>query len=76
MKRIVTLRVKIVKDILTIICVYASEEGRKEETQFFCEALQREINKYKISHHLIIAGDLNARVGNQSLMWRVFSERV
>ena len=26
--------------------------------------LQREVKKYKISDHLIIAGDLNACVGN------------
>ena len=32
--------------------------------QFFYEMLQSEVNKYKISVHLIIAGDLNVRVGN------------
>ena len=59
-ERVVTLLVQIERGILAIVGVYAPEEGRKQETQFYYEMLQREVNKYKISDRLIIAGYLNS----------------
>ena len=60
----VTLRIQIQRGILTIICVYAPEEGRKENTQLCYDMLQKEVNKFKIRDHLLIARNLNACVGN------------
>jgi hypothetical protein len=63
--RIITVRLKTNRGHTTIIGVYASEEGREEETRHFDEHLQKEVDKYSKSESLIISGDLNARVGNQ-----------
>ena len=65
--RIITVRLKTNRGHITIIGVYAPEEGREEETRCFYKQLQKEVNKYNKSDNLIISGDLNARVGNQPI---------
>ena len=47
-----------------MIGVYAPEDGRKEETEHFYNTLKKEVDKPVKTDHLIIAGDLNARVDN------------
>ena len=49
---------------ITIIGVYAPEEGRKEEVRRFYKQLRKEVYKYSKSDSLMISGDLNATVGN------------
>ena len=50
---------------ITVIGVYAPEEGTEEETRRFYKQLQTEVDKYNKSDSLMTSGDLNARVGNQ-----------
>jgi len=66
--RIITVRLKTNRGHITIIGVYAPEEGREEETRRFYKQLQKEVDKYNKSDSLIISGDLNARVGNQPIL--------
>jgi exonuclease III len=66
-KRIVIARLKINRGHLTVIGVYAPEEGKTEETEIFYEELQKQINKYNKQDYVIIIGDLNARVGTQPI---------
>lgn len=46
-KKIVRTTLKIRRGYLTIIGTYATEEGKKEETEEFYETLQKQINKQK-----------------------------
>jgi len=64
---IITVRLKTNKGHITAIGVYASEEGREEETRHFYKQLQKEVDKCNRSDSVIISGDLNARVGNQPI---------
>jgi len=65
--RIITVGLKTNRRHITIIGVYAPEEGRQEETRRFYKQLQTDVDKYNKSDSLIISGDLNARVGNQPI---------
>jgi exonuclease III len=44
-ERIITIRFRIPRNHVTVVGVYSPEEGKKEETQQFCEQLQNEIIK-------------------------------
>ena len=66
-ERIITVRLKTNRRHITIIGVYALEEGREEETRCFYKQLQEEVDKYSKSDSLIISGDRNARVGIQPI---------
>ena len=61
----ITVRLKTNRGHITIIGVYAPEEGREEETRRYYKQLQKEVDKYSKSDSLIISRNLNARVGNQ-----------
>lgn len=63
-ERILITRLKIDRGHLTILGVYAPEEGKKEETQTFYEELQKVLNKINKNDFIVLSGDLNARVGN------------
>lgn len=63
-ERIVTVRLKIDRNYLNIVGVYAPEEGKIEDTTIFYDKLQQELNGIKNTENIIIGGDLNARVGN------------
>ena len=65
--RIITVHLITNRGHITIIGVYAPEEGREEEMKCFYKQLQKEVDKYNKSDSLIISGDLNARVGNQPI---------
>lgn len=47
--------------IMVVISVYASDEGKREETMRSYEKLQQEIFKYK-NQHLVMANELNIKV--------------
>ena len=59
-ERIVSARMRLKKDFLTIIGVYAPEEGREEQSEEFYKQLQRAVQAVNPEDKLIIAGDLNA----------------
>jgi len=65
--RIITVCLKTNRGLITIIGVYAPEEGREGETRCFYKQLQKEVDRYSKSDSLIISRDLNARVGNQPI---------
>jgi len=49
---------------LTLLAVYAPEEGKAEQTEEFYETLQNQIHKISKNDYIVVAGDYNARVGN------------
>jgi len=49
---------------LTLLAVYAPEEGKTEQTEEFYEPLQDQIDKINKNDYIIVARDYNARVGN------------
>ena len=49
---------------LTLLAVYAHEEGKTERTKEFYETLQDQIDKISKNYYIVVAGDYNARVGN------------
>jgi endonuclease/exonuclease/phosphatase family metal-dependent hydrolase len=50
---------------MTVIGIYAPVEGKYIETTEFYDEIQEVIDKANKKDHLIIAGDFNARIGNQ-----------
>jgi len=65
--RTITVRLKTNRGHITIVGVYAPEEGREEITRRFYKQLRKEVDKYNKSDSLIIPENLNARVGNQQI---------
>ena len=63
-ERIITTRFKIDRGHLNIIAVYELEGGKKEDTVKLYDDLQNTLNTCNKSEHVLICGDLNARVGN------------
>jgi len=63
-ERILQLRYKLQRAYLTLLAVYAPEEGKTEQTEEFYETLQDQIDKISKNDYIVIAGDYNARVGN------------
>ena len=63
-ERTLQLRYKLQRGYLTLIAVYAPEEGKLEQTEEFYETLQDHVDKINKSDYIIVAGDYNARVGN------------
>jgi hypothetical protein len=51
------------KGYLTLLAVYAPEEGKTEQTEEFYETLQDLIDKINKNDYITIDGDYNARVG-------------
>jgi len=62
-ERILQLRYKLQRGYLTLLAVYAPEEGKTEQTEEFYETLQDQIDKINKSDYIIVAGDYNASVG-------------
>lgn len=46
---------------MIIICVYIPEDGKKEETIEFYNALETLLDKYNKSHDVLLVGDMSAR---------------
>ena len=63
-ERILQLRYKLQREYLTLIAVYAPEEGKTEQTEEFYETLQDQTDKISKNDYIVFAGDYNARVGN------------
>jgi len=63
-ERILQLRYKLQRGYLTLLAVYAPEEGKTEQTEEFYETLQVQIDKMSKNDYIVVAGDYNARVGN------------
>lgn len=61
--RIINVRIKVHRGYLTIVGIYAPEEGRKDESIEFYEHLQKHINSVRKTDYIAICGDFNARVG-------------
>jgi len=62
-ERTLQLRYKLQRGYLTLLAVYAPEEGKTEQTEEFYETLQDQIDKINKNDYIIVAGDYNARVG-------------
>jgi exonuclease III len=60
-------RLKLSRLNLTIFGLYDPEEGREEGSNEFYKQLQDIYNKLNKNDHVILVGDLNARVGNKSI---------
>ncbi len=52
---------------MTIIGIYAPEEGKREETEIFYDQLQKQLEKNNKNDYIILCDDFNARVGNTSI---------
>jgi len=63
-ERILQLRYKLQRGYLTLLAVYAPEEGKTEQTEEFYENLQDQIEKISKNDYTVFTGDYNARVGN------------
>jgi exonuclease III len=66
-ERILEVRLKLSRGTLTILGLYAPEEGREEDSDEFYKQLQDIYNKLNKNDYIFLAGDLNARVGNKSI---------
>ncbi|XP_022204516.1 craniofacial development protein 2-like [Nilaparvata lugens] len=66
-ERIIRVRFKMDRGYLTLFGTYAPEEGKKEATIEFYEELQKQLTACNKADYVIVAGDLNARVGNQPI---------
>lgn len=56
---------------MTIIDVYAPEEGNKTDTEISYDRLQKQIDKVNKNDHVIICGDFSARVGSTPIPYTV-----
>jgi uncharacterized membrane protein YdfJ with MMPL/SSD domain len=61
-KRILQLRYKLQRGYLTLVALYAPEEGKTEQTEEFYKILQGQIDKINRNDYIIVDGDYNARV--------------
>jgi len=62
-ERILQLRYKLQRGYLTLLAVYAPEDGKTEQTEEFYETLQDQIDKINKNDYIIVAGDYNVSVG-------------
>jgi exonuclease III len=65
--RIITLRLRRGRENLTIIGVYTPTIGNQKETESFYIQLHDVIDKLNKNHRVIISGDLNARIGTETM---------
>jgi CRISPR/Cas system CSM-associated protein Csm2 small subunit len=67
-ERILEIKLKINRGKLTFFfSLYAPEDGRDEEGENFYNLLQEAMNKVNKNDYLILACDLNARIGNNPI---------
>ena len=60
-------RIKVLNRNFTIVGVYAPVEGKEQETEEFYRELQQIIDKIPKKENIILAGDINGRIGNQPI---------
>lgn len=63
-KRILTIRIRIDREYMTIIAVYAPEKDREKESKIFYQNLQEVLDKTNNNDIIMLVGDFNAQVGN------------
>jgi exonuclease III len=66
--KIIEARFRINRGYLTILGLYAPEEGRQELGDEFYEQLQNILEKTNKNDYILMMGDLNARIGNTKIM--------
>jgi hypothetical protein len=66
-ERIIEIRIKTFRGLLTVIDVYALTEGKEDKSITFYETLQKSIKKVPKNDFFILMGDLNAQEGNNRL---------
>jgi len=59
-ERILHLRYKLQRGHLTLLAVYAPEEGKTKQTEEFYEILQDQMEKISKNDYIVVAGDYNA----------------
>jgi len=64
--RVIETRLKIQRGHLTILGVYAPTKVRDELNEEFYETLQKILDKVNKTDYIMLIGDMNARVGNNS----------
>jgi hypothetical protein len=65
--RIFNIKLKTPRGYLTMVHVYAPEEGRQEENIEFYELLQSHLNSINKSDYLAVCADFNARISQQPI---------
>lgn len=69
-ERIVVVKMKVGREWLTLVQVYAPTDGSKaEEKERFYSDLQEVVNKSGRKEILVVMGDFNARVGKDCEVW-------
>jgi hypothetical protein len=66
-ERIPQIRCKLKTGYLKLIAVYASKEGKFEQTEEIYENLQDQVNKINKNDYIIVSGDYNTRVGKNPI---------
>ncbi|PSN46792.1 hypothetical protein C0J52_19145 [Blattella germanica] len=66
-ERIIMLRIKIDRGYVSILSLYAPEEGKTQNTIEFYNELQKIINKLNKNDNILLLGDLNGRVGKNPI---------
>jgi len=72
-------RLKTLRGHLTILRVYSPTEGRDELNEEFYETLQKILDKVNKNNYIMLIGDMNARVGDNSFehsgyKWRSYAK--
>jgi hypothetical protein len=57
------LRIKIARGYLTVVGIYSSEEGKREESNEFYKTRSKTYGYNKQKLYFVVAGDFNARIG-------------
>ena len=65
--KVIETRLKTERRHLTILAVYALMEGRDELNEEFYETLQNILDKVNRNDYIMLIGDMNVRVGNNSV---------
>ena len=65
--RIIETRIKVLNRNFTIVTVYASVEGKEQDTEKIYRELRESMDKIHKKENIILAGDFNGRIGNQPI---------
>jgi len=65
--RIIETRIKVLNRNFTLVGVYAPVEGKEQDTEEFYRELQQIMDKIPKKENIIVAGDINGRIGYQPI---------